>query len=99
MTRTATEPEHVIAAIVARLDPAVDQVGIVALIRTIVPYQRNRAKVANQLADRPDLLAGAGAQGSATVVTLIGELRSRGVAGIVAPACPFCQRVLRLPHG
>lgn len=99
MTRTATEPEHVIAAIVATLDPAVNQDDIVALIRTMVPYQRNRSKVANQLVGRPDLLTGAGAHGSATVVTLIGELRSRGVAGIVAPACPYCQRILRLPPG
>lgn len=32
-------------------------------------------------------------------MTLIGELRSRGVAGVVAPACPFCDRVVRLPRG
>lgn len=37
MTRTTTGPEHVIAAIIARLDPSVDRDGLAALICKIVP--------------------------------------------------------------
>lgn len=99
MTRPVTSPEYVVAAIVARLDPAVDQDEVAALVQKMVPYQRNRSKVANQLADRPDLLTGAGAHGSASVVALIAELCARGVAGVVVPACPYCDRVVRLSHG
>lgn len=96
MRHTPVDPEHVIAAIVASLDPAADQNDLVALICKMVPYQRNRSKIANRLADQPDLLTGAGAQGSATIVSLIAELRSRGIAGIVALACPFCDRAVRI---
>ncbi len=99
MTRPVTSPEHLIAAIIARLNPAVDQDEVATLIQKMIPYQRNRNKVASQLAERPDLLTGAGAHGSATVVALIAELCARDVAGVVAPACPYCDRVVRLSHG
>ncbi|MGB3443210.1 MAG: hypothetical protein WBA97_31095 [Actinophytocola sp.] len=99
MTHATAAPEQVIAALVARIDPTADQDHLAALIRKVVPYQRNRSKVADRLVDRPDLLTGAGAQGSATIVALIAELRTRGVDGIVAPPCPFCDRVVRLSHG
>lgn len=99
MTHATADPEHVIAALVATIDPTADQDDLAALVRKVIPCQRNRSKVANRLVDRPDLLTGAGAQGTATIVTLVAELRSRGVAGVVAPSCPFCDRDARLSHG
>ncbi|MFD0633071.1 hypothetical protein ACFQ9X_17325 [Catenulispora yoronensis] len=84
---------------VARVDPAVDRHGLARLVVEMVPYPRWQHKLADQLEDRPDLLTGAGAHGSKTVVSFIEALRERGVAGIIAPACPFCDRVLRLPRG
>ncbi|MGW9205657.1 hypothetical protein ACWGR4_01535 [Embleya sp. NPDC055664] len=84
---------------VARVDPAVDRHGVAGLIVEMVPYPRWQHKLADQLEERPDLLTGAGAHGSKTVVSFIEALRGRGVAGITAPACPFCDRVIRLPRG
>lgn len=88
-----------IAALVARLDGSLDEANLAVLIAELLPNPRHRPTVAEQLQDRPDLLTGAGAHGSATVITLIEHLRERGVAGVVSPACPFCDRVVRLTRG
>lgn len=95
----SADPAQAIVAVIARLDPDIDHDGLAALICKKVPYPRWRLKIADQLEDRPDLLTGAGAHGSAAIVSLIDTLRARGVAGVVAPACPFCERVVRLPRG
>lgn len=93
------DPAQVVAAVVAELDPAVDRTDMAALLCEMVPYPRRRQTIADQLTNRPDLLTGAGAHGSASIVTLIQALRERGVAGVVAPACPFCHRLVSLPRG
>jgi len=93
------DPAQVVAAVVAQLDTTVDRAALAALLCEMVPYLRWRRKIADQLTSRPELLTGAGAHGSASVVSLIQALNERGVAGIVIPACPFCNRVVRLPRG
>jgi hypothetical protein len=93
-----SDPAQVVASVVARLDPTVDRAELAALLCAMVPYPRWRQKIADQLTSRPELLTGAGAHGSANVVTLIEALRERGVAGVVIPACPFCDRLVRLPR-
>lgn len=91
-----SDPAQVVASVVARLDPTIDRAELAALLCEMVPYPRWRQNIADQLTSRPELLTGAGAHGSANVMTLIEALRERGVAGVVVPACPFCDRLVRL---
>jgi len=93
------DPAQVFVSVVARLDPTVDRAELASLLCAMVPYPRWRQKIADQLTSRPELLTGAGAHGSANVMTLIEALRERGVAGVVIPACPFCDRLVRLSRG
>ena len=59
----------------ARLDFSLDEAHLAVMVAELLPNQRHRPIVAEQLKERPDLLTGAGAQGSATIVRLIEELR------------------------
>lgn len=90
------EPADIIVETIARLDPTIDHAELTALITELVPQHARRRTLAHQLDARPDLLTGAGAHGSPTVITFIEALRARGIAGIVAPSCPFCHRTVRL---
>jgi hypothetical protein len=84
---------------IAKLDAQADRAELAALISELIPQRRRRAQLAEQLDARPDLLIGAGAQGSPIVVKLVEELLARHIAGGVAPACPFCARTVTLSRG
>lgn len=83
---------------IAKLDPLADRAQLAALIIEVVPQQARRGSLAEQLDARPELLTGAGAHGSPAIIKLIEGLIARHVAGVVAPACPFCTRLLALPR-
>lgn len=90
------DPTAVLAALVARLDPAVPHGVVVGAIHRAVPAAQRR-RVAWALEDRPELLTGAGAQAPLpAVLRLIDELCQAGATRIVRPACPHCRRVVRL---
>jgi len=93
------DPTSAIIDAIAKLDPQADRTELAALIAEVVPQQGRRAPLAEQLDAGPDLLTGAGAQGSPVVVKLIEGLLARHVAGVVAPACPFCARIVTLSRG
>lgn len=94
-----SDPTTAIIDAVARLDPQADPDELAALIAEVAPQPRRQATLAEQLDARPDLLTGAGAQGCPAVVKLVDGLLARHVAGIVAPACPFCARIVALSRG
>lgn len=83
---------------ILELDPDKDPEALTAIIRAAVPQQFQRHRVLWELQDRPDLLTGAGAQGSPRINALIAALVAAGVAGVIAPACPSCGRSVRLSH-
>lgn len=91
------DPMGVIIGVIAQLDPA-PTAQLAALIADVVPQQARRVSLAEQLDAQPDLLTGAGAHGSPAVVKLIEGLIARHIVGVVAPACPFCSRIVALPR-
>ena len=70
------------------------------LLRTVieraVPQPGQRRRLTWDLEARPELLTGAGAEGSFRLAVLIGELVRAGARGIQPLACPFCGRVCHM---
>jgi hypothetical protein len=92
------DPTITIIGVIAKLDPLADRAQLAALVAEVVPQQARRGSLAEQLVARPDLFTGAGAHGSPAVIKLIEGLIAHHVAGVVAPACPFCTRLVALPR-
>jgi hypothetical protein len=91
------DPTIDIVDIVAGVDPSVPAEVIVAAIIRAAPRAGQRHRLAWALQDQPDLLTGAGAAAPApTVLRLIEGLCDASAQTIVPPACPGCQRVIRL---
>ena len=67
-----------------------------AMIERAVPQPVQRRQLAWDLEARPELLTGAGAEGSTRLAVLIEELVLAGTCGIQPLACSFCGRVRRL---
>lgn len=82
-----------IVDLVTDVDPAANRGQVAAVVVELVPTAQWCKALANKLTARPELLTGAGAEGAPVVIKLIGKLCALGVAGVVAPACPFCDQV------
>jgi len=95
------DPVDVVVEVVTAVDPTLSAgIVITAVHEAVAP--RAQRQLAWALADRPDLLTGAGAQAPVpSVLRLIDKLCQAGAANIVAPPCPHCGRVIPLvkPRG
>jgi hypothetical protein len=94
-----TDPTSTVVNIITKLDSLADRAYLAALIAEVVPQQARRGALAAQLVARPDLLTGAGAHGSPAVIKLVARLIAHRVAGVIAPICPFCTRLVALTRG
>lgn len=91
------DPVETIADIVAAIDPGLATAEVIGAVTTAVPASGRRHSLAWTLADRPELLTGAGATAPAgSVLRLIDALIAAGATRIVRPACPGCGRVIKL---
>jgi hypothetical protein len=86
----------VIAEQIARVARTASVTDLRVIVETAVRHPSQRRQVAWELEDRPDLLTGAGAHGSARVEELIAALVERRIPNITPLRCPFCQRTVRL---
>ncbi|MCX5308986.1 hypothetical protein OG304_37015 [Streptomyces sp. NBC_00160] len=90
-----------------RPDPDVDPVAEIAglltgttglghgdleeVVRRVERTRAGQLRLWWALAERPELLTGAGAEGPKAVSTLAAALVARGAAGVVVPVCPWCR--------
>lgn len=96
------DPVAVIIDIVGRIDPMLPVDVVTTAIDAAVPQAGQRYRLAWALADRPELLTGAGAQAPVpSVLRLIDSLCQAGATSIVQPPCPHCGRQIPLvkPRG
>jgi hypothetical protein len=83
--------------VVAELDPALPAEMVRAAVRDAVPQPGQRHQLACAVAERPELLTGAGAQAPVpAVLRLIDKLCQAGAVNIVPPPCPRCGRLVAL---
>lgn len=85
-----------IVDLVIDIDPTANREQVAVAVIELVPTAQWCKALAKKLTARPELLTGAGAEGAPVVIKLIGKLRALGVASVIPPACPFCDRVLVL---
>ena len=91
------DPRIVLATIIARLDSSLAADTAADAARRVVRRQGNLRRLAWAVQDRPGLLTGDGAQApTSAVLRLIDELCAAGAEEIIRPACPQCQRIVRL---
>lgn len=87
-----SDPIQAIVARLRNLDPGQDEEILAGTIRKALPRNYQRHQVNQELKHRPTLLTGDGAHGSPGLNALLMALTAQGVAGIVPPSCPFCNR-------
>lgn len=93
------DPTEVIIEVVTGVDPTLPREVVIAAVAAAVPRVGRRYQLAWALAQRPELLTGAGAQTQlASVLRLIDALCDAGAQAITRPACPRCDRLIRLHH-
>jgi len=91
------DPVTVICGIIAELDPGVSRDAVAGAVRRSAPRPSYQQKLAWALEDNPGLLTGEGHQAPLRAIPrLVEALHAGGVAGIVRPACPGCDRVVRI---
>jgi hypothetical protein len=91
------DPITVIHHLIAELDPHADRETIAAAVRQCAPRPSYQRRVAWALEAQPGLLSGDGHLAPLRAIPrLIDLLAAGGVAGIVRPTCPGCQRVVRI---
>jgi hypothetical protein len=87
----------VIHQLILRLDPATTRQVVATAVRACTPQPAYQQKLAWALEEQPGLLTGQGHLAPLRAIPrLIEQLHAAGVAGIVRPACPRCQRVVRI---
>ncbi|MHB8296799.1 MAG: hypothetical protein ACYDH5_19760 [Acidimicrobiales bacterium] len=94
------DPTQIALRVVANLDPGLDAGTVTAALDAAVPAKAARRRLAWAIDDRPELLAGAGAE--TPVPSVLGFIEALVVAGatsIVQPPCPLCGRLVRLSGG
>ncbi|MBR7836960.1 hypothetical protein KDL01_27025 [Actinospica durhamensis] len=90
-------PATMLTAAIAGIDPSVDQATIATALAATASRPGFRRQLAWAIEERPELLTGAGAEAPLpSVLRLIDRLLDAGVAGIVRPPCPGCDRVIPL---
>lgn len=86
-----------IAAHVAALDAAVEAEVVAAAVRQAAPRPAAQRQLAWAVAADPELLTGGGHRAPLpAVLRLIDALADAAVAAVVRPACPRCERTVRL---
>ena len=91
------DPLEVIVEVVTTVDPTLPAGVVIAAVDAAVTNAGQRRRLAWAITERPELLAGAGAEAPVpSVLRLIDGLCDAGAAHIVRPACPHCGRVIAL---
>ncbi len=91
------DPLLVLTTVIATLEPSLTADVVTAAIGRVFSRPSHLQRLAWVIEERPDLLTGAGAQATMQgVLRLIDELRDAGAQRITRPACPRCQRIVRL---
>jgi len=91
------DPADVVVDVVHSIDSTLPADLVVAAVRASAPRTGQRQQLAWAVADRPDLLTGAGADAPGpAVLRLIDQLCEAGTRKITRPACPRCGRVIHL---
>jgi hypothetical protein len=91
------DPIAVIHALIAELDPHTDRETIADAVRRAAPRPSYQQKLAWALEAQPAVLTGDGHLAPLRAIPrFIDLLHAAGVAGIVRPACPRCNRVVRI---
>ncbi len=91
------DPLDLIVDVVSGVDPALPREVVVTAANAAATQSGQRNRLAWALADRPQLLTGAGAEAPVpSVLRLIDKLCNAGSTGIVRPPCPHCGRVITL---
>lgn len=94
---TGSDTIERLAALVAGLDPGVNAETVVAALRRATARPAGQHRLAWAVVQNPDLLTGGGYLAPVpAVLRFIDGLVAAGVAGVVTPACPRCQRVMAL---
>ena len=95
--RDDRDPLAVLAAVVATLDPLLPAEQVTAAARRVFSRPAKLRQLAWAIEDEPGLLTGDGARAPIpAVLRFIDELREAGAEQIARPACPRCQRAVRL---
>jgi hypothetical protein len=91
------DPLVVLIEVVTRLDPSLSAEVVTAAAGRVFSRPAYLRKLAWALEDAPGLLTGDGAHAPiGGVLRLIDELCAAGAHTITRPACPGCQRIVRL---
>jgi hypothetical protein len=91
------DPLAVLAEVITMLEPTLPPDAVPAAIHRVFSKRGHLLRLAWAVEDRPDLLTGNGALAPMPgVLRLIDELCDAGAQTITRPACPRCQRIIRL---
>lgn len=96
------DPLGLVIEVVAAVDPDLPAEAVAAATHAAATQSGQRRQLAWALAERPELLTGAGAEAPVpAVLRLIEALIDAGAHGVVRPPCPGCGRVIALvkPRG
>ena len=95
--RDERNPVQILTEVITALEPMMPTVAVTAAISRVFSRRGNLQHLAWAIEERPDLLTGDGAQAPLPgVLRLIDELCEAGTQTITRPACPRCQRIIRL---
>jgi hypothetical protein len=95
--RDDRDPLAVITETVSRIDPSLPAATITAAARQVFSRPAKLRQLAWVLENAPQLLTGDAARAPIPgVLRLIDELCDAGAQAVRRPACPHCQRVMRL---
>ncbi len=88
---------QILTEVITALEPMMPTVAVTAAISRVFSKRGNLQHLAWAIEERPGLLTGDGAQAPLPgVLRLIDELCEAGTQTITRPACPRCQRIIRL---
>ena len=91
------DPLDVIHEVITRISPAADREVVADAVRRSAPRPSYQQRLAWALEDDPRLLTGEGHLAPLrAILRFIELLHAAGIAGVVRPACPRCQRVVRI---
>jgi hypothetical protein len=91
------DPTDVVIDVVTSVDPTLRAEVVIAALNNAVTNAGQRRQLAWALADRPELLTGAGTEAPVpSVLRFIDGLCDAGAMHIVRPPCPHCGRVIAL---
>jgi hypothetical protein len=90
------DPETIIAAAVAAVEPQLGDAIIQAAINKAAPTPTKRRRLAIALTDAPELLTSGHPQGPPQIESLISALRRAGARRVTPPRCGDCGRVVHL---